>query len=381
MLTEKFIAEFKPVIKARGPKPAKIMLLGEAPGEQEEKLGIPFVGASGKELEKMLHEASINSGDVYMTNVFWTRPPNNILASFMFSSAQWKELEKNRLNGPTTGEPSSGGSPPSASLPMKIDNKTMYLHPAFHSEIARLHKEIEECQPNVIVALGNTALWSLTGRQNISSVRGTSMLSSTLSTQRKLLPTYHPAAVLRQWDLRPIVVADLMKAKAQSEFPEVRRPARQIIVNPTLADIEEFLTKLTSAELLSCDVETRNGQITEIGFAPSHDRALVVPFVRGHKDHYWPDAKSEAQALRLVRAILTSPIPKLFQNGLYDLQYIWKTWHIPVRNCLHDTMILHHAMYPEVQKGLGFLGSIYTDEPAWKLMRARKETQEKRDDE
>lgn len=349
-----------------------MMILGEAPGEQEEKLGIPFCGPSGKELERMLAEAGLNSGQIYMTNVFHTRPKNNNLASLMMSAQQWKDYLK--ATAPQVS------CPP----PLKIEGKLYYLHPNLYPELTRLQREIEEVQPPLILTLGNTALWSLTGRQNISSVRGTTLQSSTLlHNSRKLLPTYHPAAVLRQWDLRPIVIADLMKAKVQAEFPEIRRPRRLLTVNPSLSDLRLFHQRLceTPPATLAVDVETKFGQITEISFAPSAHESFVVPFVKGFRSNYWPTQSDEASALALCKAILQTEIPKIFQNGLYDLQYIWRTWRFAPRNCLHDTMIRHHAMLPEVQKGLGFLGSIYTDEPAWKLMRARKLTVEKSDDE
>lgn len=322
-------------------------------------------------LDQMLQEAGLEPSQIHMTNVFWTRPTNNNLASLMLTASDWKSFSK---------EHAEFGSPTGVS-PLKLDNRLHYLHPNFYPEITRLHEEISQCNPNLIVACGNTALWSLTGRQNISALRGTTLLSSTVSPPRKLLPTYHPAAVLREWSLRTIVVADLMKARIQSEFPEVRRPSRLINISPTISTIRDFLSNLSQASALAVDIETRNGQITCIGFAVSSSEALVVPFVRGFKDCYWPTAEEEVQALQLVRDILLHPVPKIFQNGLYDLQYIWRTWGIAPRNCIHDTMIKHHAMFPEMQKGLGFLGSLYTEEPAWKLMRNFKDTQEKRDDE
>lgn len=359
------LQESAPCIQALGRKPNKIMLLGEAPGEQEEKLGIPFVGKAGQELDRMLSEAKIPTGSVYKTNVFWTRPKDNDLKSIFLPQADWKKSFPDTL--PTT--------------PLfRLENRNYFLPPAFQAEVDRLHREIEECNPNLIIALGNTALWSLTGRQNISSLRGTVLASSTLSVSRKLLPTYHPAAVLRQWDLRTIVVADLMKAKRQAEFSEIRRPQRLVTVNPSLADLEEFVHRLPSAKALAVDIETRNGQITEIGFAPSPSSALVVPFIHSYNKHYWSQ-EDEVSALRLCKAILQHPIPKIFQNGLYDIQYIWRTWRFAPRNCLHDTMIRHHSLFPELQKGLGFLGSLYTEEPAWKFMRHSKETEGKRDDE
>jgi len=360
-----------PCIQGLGRKPNKILLLGEAPGETEQRLGIPFCGSSGKELDRMLAEAGIPTGEVYKTNVFWTRPLNNDLKSIFIPSLEWKATY-----GSTT-------SPGTSGISYRIENKVHLLPPAFQTELTRLYEEIEQCNPNLIVALGNTALWSLTGRQNISSVRGTVLPSSTLSKQRKLLPTYHPAAVQRQWDLRAITIADLVKAKRQAEFPEIRRPQRFVLCSPTLSDLETWFSSLMEQRpsALAVDVETRNGQITEIGFASSPSSALVVPFIKNYQTHYWPTAEEETKALAIVEAILQSDIPKVFQNGLYDLQYIWRTWRFTPRACVHDTMIKHHSLFPEVQKGLGFLGSLYTDEPAWKFMRREKQTEGKRDDE
>jgi uracil-DNA glycosylase len=366
------LLESAPCIQGVGRKPNKAMIIGEAPGADEARLGIPFVGASGRELDRMMTEAGLNPGEWYRTNVFHTRPrdtatKNNDLATIFVPALEWK-----------TSFPESSPGPA-----FKIDNKVHYLPPSFNNELDRLTQEITEVSPNLIVCMGATALWALTGRQNISTMRGTTLmsLSQSITPSIKLLPTYHPAAVLRQWDLRPIVIADLMKAKRQAEFPEIRRPRRLITINPTLTDIEAFHDKILSAPLLAVDIETRMGQITEIGFAPSSSEALVVPFIRGFNSHYWPTLGEEVSALRLVKAILQSPVAKGFQNGLYDIQWIWRRWRFAPRNVLHDTMLKHHSLFPEMQKGLGFLGSVYTEEPAWKLMRLMRETEGKSDDE
>ena len=65
---------------------------------------------------------------------------------------------------------------------------------------------------------------------------------------------------------------------------------------------------------------------------------------------------------------------KLFQNGLYDIAFLWRAYGIKVMNASEDTMLLHHALQPEALKGLGFLGSVYTDEGAWKQMREKVAT-------
>ena len=57
------------------------------------------------------------------------------------------------------------------------------------------------------------------------------------------------------------------------------------------------------------------------------------------------------------------------QNFLYDINHLWANYGITVPHATNDTMLLHHALQPEMQKGLGFLGSLYTNEASWKFMR------------
>lgn len=73
--------------------------------------------------------------------------------------------------------------------------------------------------------------------------------------------------------------------------------------------------------------------------------------------------------MEIARAILKSPPKKIFHNGSYDLQYTWRCWGIAPHNVTDDTMIIHHALMAEMQKALGFLASIYTDNMAWKQYR------------
>lgn len=344
----------RPCIRPTGPKPSSIMMVGEAPGEEEQRKGMPFVGASGQELMRMLEEVGLSRGQVFLTNVLLTRPPGNNLEKFLLPK---KELPSDY---PTT-------------LPPVAQSK--YLAPPFLPELDQLYQCVADVSPNIIVALGNTALWAFAGHGAISKYRGTVMPSP----YGKVLPTYHPAAVLRDWSLRTLVIADLMKAVRHSTSPELHRPRRELWINPTIPDIIRWMDQeLPNAQAIAVDVETRMGQITEIGFASRKDCALVIPFIRGYNDNYW-SFEDECIAWRLVRTILDTSIPKIFQNGLYDLQYIWRSG-VPVRAALHDTMLHHHSLWPELPKSLGFMGSIHTDEPAWKVLRNRKDS-EKRDDE
>ena len=352
-----------PFAHTSGPKDAKIVFVGEAHGEQEQLTGLPFIGSSGQELTRMMTEAGLVRSQYLLTNVLARRP----------------DPSSNNLDFVCGDRLEVGKQYPYP--PLKTQGKR-YLREEFFPELDRLKAELEVVRPNLIVALGNTACWALLGCTGIGSIRGT-ISPCKLVEGLKVLPTYHPQAVVKQWNLRTVVLADLMKAKREADFPEIRRPRRLVTVNPTIGDIEEFYyTYITKAKFLGTDIETGAGQIKMIGFAPSKERAIVIPFVDPKKKgySYWEDFSVECIAWDWVQKYLEAPGVKLFQNGMYDLQFLAKMALKP-SNCTEDTMLLHHSLYPEMRKGLGFLGSIYTDEPAWKLMRGKTTTEEFKRDE
>lgn len=347
-----------------------IFLLGEAYGDNEARINRPFVGASGIELLRMLNESGIleltaddqsyirrfyDRGDpnlldcvwnmhpeVYRSNVFMQHPPANKLEHFC--------------------GPKKEGVPEFPAL-----LKSKYVRQEFLHELERLADELVEVDPNLVMCLGNSALWALAGKTGVSKLRGTTSYSTHTVTGYKLLPTYHPAAVLRQWELRPVTVMDLIKAKREALYPEIRRPKREIWIQPELSDLDNFYqTHILGCKILSVDIENPGGPISCVGLAPSPALALVVPILKSGRP-YWKSAADEKFVVRWLKAILEDPsIKKVFQNGLYDIAVLYRWWGIRVAGADHDTMLCHHALQPEALKGLGFLGSCYADEGAWK---------------
>lgn len=324
----------------------KIALIGEAWGAEEEKARTPFVGASGHELTRMLSEAGIHRADCFLTNVFNLRPENNDIENLCGDKA-----------GALVGYP--------ALRPGK------FVRQAYSTELDRLRRELLGVRPNITVLLGNTPAWALLGTSGITKIRGAVTTSTLTVPGLKVLPTFHPAAILREWSNRAVTVLDLAKTRREMEYPDVRRPQRTVYLEPTLEDLEWFFNEhLVHSSSISFDIETSGNQITCIGFAPGPDAALVIPFVdpRRAAHSYWPDQGSELRAWDFVRKVLSLPQPKIAQNGLYDIHFLWRGYGIPVVNASEDTMLLHHSLQPESQKGLGFLGSVYTNEQAWKLL-------------
>ena len=344
-----------PFSHTSGSHSAPVVIVGEAWGRDEALTGTPFVGASGQELTKLLLQAGIKRSDCLLTNTLNLQPPDNNIEALCVT----KKL--------------AGDGYPLASLA-----QGKYLHPAYLPELARLREEINFHPRNLVIALGRTASWAMLGVAGISNIRGT--IAKGVFTDYKILPTYHPAAVLRNWALRPIVLADLMKARREAAFPEIRRPERWVLTDPTLEEIRAWAARwLPSATALACDIETKAGQITEIGFAVSPKQALVVPFTKNGLEHYWGE-EAEVRAWLLVQEILAAPVPKIFQNGMYDLIYLRRA-KLHVAQAREDTMLLHHSLFPEMQKGLAFMGSLYTNEPAWKLAYRKSREEETKADE
>jgi uracil-DNA glycosylase len=359
----------------------QIFLLGEAYGENEEKIQRGFVGPAGIQLLKLLDEAEVIKltfqdrtyisryykeydpwlidavwqlhPELHRSNVFQQHPPGNKLEFFCGAKA-----EGIVGYGPLL--------------------KSKYVRKEFTTELDRLGDEILSIDPNLIVCLGNSALWALTGHTGITKYRGTTITSSHTISGYKLLCTYHPSAVLRQWEIRPTTIIDLSCINREKDFGHVQRPHCEIWIEPEIEDIRTFIhLHIASCELLSVDIETSGTQITIIGFAPRPDLAIVIPFFDPRKASrsYWPNAEAECKVWELVRSVLEDQsIPKLFQNGLYDIAFLWRVIGLPTYGAKEDTMLLHHSLQPEALKGLGYLGSIYTDHGAWKVERKGTDT-------
>lgn len=358
-----------------------ILLVGEAYGESEAKAGVGFIGASGAELIRMLGESGMMNlsphdrellhqyylrGDWHQLNAIWNLHPEIIRTNVFNLHPPRNDLEY--FCGPKTT--AIEGYPPLL--------KSKFVRAEFAPQLSRLGDEILQHNPNIIICLGNCALWALAGRVGITKLRGTTLLSTHIVADYKLLPTFHPAAILRQYENRPIVIADLAKAHRESTSPTISRPHREIWIEPSLLDITNFIdTHVLRCRLLSVDIETAGSRITCIGFAPRPDIAIVIPFddARSAGGSYWPSRQAERSVWDIIRGVLEDgSIPKLFQNGAYDIAFLTRSIGILVKGASEDTMLLHHALQPESLKGLGFLGSVYSNEGAWKHMRGKYET-------
>lgn len=322
-------------VPGEGPLDCKIAIIGEAPGTNEKLKHRPFVGSSGQELDKLLQQSEILRSEIYLTNVIKEQPPNNDISKFI-------KLDKSK-----------------ASLSSKAE---LYLQ--------LLEEELTQCKANVLVPMGNTALWALTGLGGILKWRG-SILESTRLPGRKIVPTIHPRAVLPPTGVylwRYLIGFDLRKAKRESEFPEIKPVAGKIIVAPSFNAVVTILPGLRRTGLIDIDIETMSDQVACFGISWDEDdgsmSALCIPF-RGPEGNYFAPDQEEFIWEYLAGLMEDSDLIKRGQNILFDAFFLLQKHGIRTRT-IQDTMIAQGITFPDFPKGLDFISSVYTDLPYYK---------------
>lgn len=341
----------------QGPIPTRIMIVGECWGRDEEDANESFVGVSGQELNRMLHEAGILRSECFTTNVVNARPPAG---------------DMNNWIAPTKKAISS------AHIPLR----DKWVLPVVVEGYNNLLREINACQPNVIIAFGNVAMWALTGQWGITKWRGSILQFELLRgvfevdwlknkvTPLSLpivIPCIHPAAILREWSWRSITLNDLRRAKKHIESREIRKPQWQFVTAPSFLQVQStlgsLLTRLQNGEelWLDFDLETRLGHISCVGLSWTREDAICIPFMwSSRKEGFWTETE-ESWIIWMLQRVTCHPKAKIrWQNGLYDAQYTYRHWHFVPRGH-QDTMISQHALFSDLPKSLAFIGSMYCD--------------------
>jgi uracil-DNA glycosylase len=162
----------KNVVYGRGNLSADILFVGEAPGKNEDEQGLPFVGAAGKNLDKMLNEVGLSIDEIYITNILKCRPPEN--------------------RDPLSEE--------------------------IRAHAPYLLKQIRKIKPKVVCTLGNfsTKFFLANGEvgemknvEGISKLHGKVIEMEFFGLKIKLIPLFHPAAIIYNRGLLPLWNEDM----------------------------------------------------------------------------------------------------------------------------------------------------------------------------
>ncbi len=152
------------IVIGKGNENAEILFVGEAPGKKEDEQGLPFVGAAGKNLDKLLEKVGLSLEKVYVANILKCRPPEN--------------------RNP---------------LPEEIKAHTPWLL-----------EQIKEINPKVICSLGNYAtkfflakgnVEEMKNQEGITKVHGTVQFVEINGVKTKLIPLFHLAAIIYRREL------------------------------------------------------------------------------------------------------------------------------------------------------------------------------------
>ncbi|MFA7663141.1 MAG: uracil-DNA glycosylase family protein, partial [Patescibacteria group bacterium] len=287
------------IVKPEGSPESKIAFVGEAPGGQEERLGRPFVGPSGQLLDECLQSVGISRKDCYLTNVVKERPPNNDISSFI-------DISKSKPKITEAGQ--------------------AYLD----SFLA----EVKELKANVIVPLGNVPLWALTGGLKLVTKRHGSILGAI--DGRKIIPTIHPAAALREYLFKYYIQHDLRRIRREAEFPEIKLTEYKLLIKPTFEEAMKFLDDIMIPVLKDHikividgpDLEVLNGEIScvSIGY---EGNTISIPFTDEHGDYFSPE--QEVLVWRMLAELLEcSYILKTGQNLSFDATFLHNKYGIVV---------------------------------------------------
>ena len=226
-----------------------------------------------------------------------------------------------------------------------------------------LHDEIKAISPNLILALGNTALKALSGKDGIKKWRGSILLSV---VGPKMISTYHPAHLLRPKDSevqgfwqRHVVQLDFQRAAKESEHRRFEPPSRNLFIAKNSLDVHRFLH--AKEGLLSVDIESHNCLPICVGFATSPYDAISIPLM----DKKMSIAERMEIWRYVARALIDPKWKKIGQNFKYDEPKL-NMFGFYLDKLHADTMLMMHTCYPELPQSLAFQTSILTREPFYK---------------
>jgi uracil-DNA glycosylase family 4 len=304
---------------------ARIMLVGEAPGQIEESQGFPFAGPTGKLVDDCLIENGVMRADVYATNVCKVRPPNNDLKQLGIIGHSIEEF------------------------------------------LPQLYTEITTINPNVIIAIGDIALQYLTGFKGIKKYRGSILAAKQTGT--KLVPTLHPASLMHReaeggagsWKELAYIKKDFQRAIRESAFAEIRLPERNLWIIRSSIELIRYLEKNAKNELVVLDVETINTWAQCIGLAFDDYEAVSIPLFLGSIPLH-----DRVYIWKILSDFLQDTKIKLIaQNAKFDekrSRQLGLDWH----DCYFDIAMGWHVLFSEFPKKLQFISSMITDEPYYK---------------
>ena len=337
----------KPVLPTTGSNP-RLIIIGQEPGWTEIEEGKPFVGRSGRLLDTSLDVHSISRDELHITNATLCQAPPSLAAS-----AVKKAVVCCR---------------------------------------GRLYNELQAIKPKHIVALGNRAFATLTGRfKGFTAWLGGPVQGTHLEVQKKkkrplgetasfkdytIIPTYHPAYCLRSPHNTPTMTIHIGRAwnLMRNKIQEWKWP--NFYLWPTSSALAALAKMELSDEDISVDIETqglnpREDKIMCIGVS-NGDTTVCLPWEGYHSGKngvvrsLWETDTGKACYDAMVRLLTTKRL--VAHNGAHDITGLNVQWNLGISDEQYhfDTLLAHAVAAPRMPHGLGHVAGIEYHCPAWK---------------
>jgi uracil-DNA glycosylase family 4 len=300
------------VMGSGNPK-SKIMIIGEAPGENESNTGRVFSGRAGQLLDTLLTEAGLDRDEVYVTNVVKCRPPEN-------------------------------------RRPDRVEFESCRLY---------LEREAAEVDPRWVLLLGNAALQAVAKKSGITTKRGVRLeIKDPVWAEREVMATFHPAYILRNPGQHSTLAEDVKRfaRMIKGEFQVVPVRSKYVGNIATVKWLRRQLDALPPGSVVSYDVENRGRpwesewDIVCLGVSWDGETSYVVPLSHPQS----PFRSRWRDILRYLGPSLRRVDTKLVaQNGKHDNQQL-----AGARVFLEhrfDIMLAAHLLDENRPKNLGFL--------------------------
>ena len=280
-----------PFMDGHGSDDPKIIIIGEAPGDKEDKKGIPFVGPAGNCLNLALVEVGIDLDDVLYTNVVRCRPPDNKITKKYINACQDFVIQ-----------------------------------------------EIERYNPEQIWLMGNTPLNSILGETGITNWNG----SIVKTNGKTYVPLFHPSYILRNDSALDDWLDAMIKAVDGGDVAEDfdRR------IPKTVEEVRDMETYLADFEYISFDSETSTlnafeteAMIISVSFAAGN-RSYSLPI--WHPDGWWDDELDVVEDI-VQRIIIDHSGGLIGQNIKFDFRQVRNQWELYVK-AGGDTMLISHLL-------------------------------------
>ena len=307
---------------------ATLAIIAEAPGRNEVAQGIPLVGGAGNILWKALRTycPSIKRHECYITNV--------VKRQVAFADdAKRVPVGKHELTS--------------------WQELLMW-------ELSML--------PNLkyVLLLGNYAVEALLGKKGITNWRG-SVLECTIGNKSVVaVCTYNPAFCAR--DPMAQIIFDMDIADKLNEVVEGRYKPHEVVthINPTHVQALDYIRMCeASRDPIASDIEVVSNETACVGLAHSSHDAMCIAF-RSEQEHLY-SVQEEAEIRRHLQRLYQSPTSRVvWQNGGFDMAWLWFKDRILCKPAYSDTMLGHHVLYPTMPHDLGFIVKQYTMHPFYK---------------